>query len=255
VRRNYEMPSEAVQLMGVVAERGQASAALQRPAPAERARSRVAAARPAQELAAASPAPAPAPVASTPAPATPAPADPEPQPSDPAPLRGRLKLAPTATDAEFKAVFDTAGGRASDDTAWTWKELLTTLSGDAKVGAANEAAEGLYAEIERMGVDPVALLPKSRLDEIAAASGERGGAREVVRALAPAALRRIARRLLADARFRRHAQAFVGPFGEALAVAAKRDPRGAETTALLATDAGRAYLLLDAAAAQLGEAA
>ena len=46
VRRNYEMLSEAVQLMGVVAQGGQGASVLQRSSPADRARSRVAAALP-----------------------------------------------------------------------------------------------------------------------------------------------------------------------------------------------------------------
>ena len=52
-----------------------------------------------------------------------------------------------------------------------------------------------------MGIDPAALLPKGRIEEIAAAvqTGDAAGAREVVRTLAPAAIRRIARRLISDA--------------------------------------------------------
>ena len=49
VRRNYEMLSEAVQLMGVVAQGGQGASVLQRSSPADRARSRVAAAQPQRE--------------------------------------------------------------------------------------------------------------------------------------------------------------------------------------------------------------
>jgi hypothetical protein len=260
VRRNYEMLSEAVQLMGVVAQGGQGASVLQRPSAAERARSRVAAALPARD------APAPAP---TPAPLALEPVEPS--------LRGRLRLTPTASDDEFKAVFDAAGGQApgADEPGWTWKELLTTLDSEGEPGAeggapestaprdASPAAqpvdearlgEALYQEIETMGIDPLALLTRGRIEEIAAAvqTGDAGGAREVVRTLAPAAIRRLARRMLADAVFRGRVQALNGRYGELIAAAARRDPQGFQAAALLSTNPGRAYLLLDAAAGQPG---
>ncbi len=243
VRRNYEMLSEAVQLMGVVAQGGQNASALQRPSPADRAKSRVAAALPPREATALAP---PA----------------EPQPTSDAALRGRLKLTP-ATDDEFKTVLDAAGGQpaasqpAAEEGGWTWKELLTTL--DAPDGAApgapiDEARLGdvLFSEIEAMGIDPGALLPKGRIEEIAAAvqTGDGPGAREVVRTLAPAAIRRIARRLISDGAFRTRVQALTARFGAALIEAAQRDRQGFQAAALLATNAGRAYLLLDAASGQ-----
>jgi hypothetical protein len=248
--------------MGVVAQGGQGASVLQRPSPAERARSRVAAALPARD-----------------APALPAAASPlAPEPVEPL-LRARLRLTPTASDDEFKAVFDAAGGPApaAEEPGWTWKELLTTLDAEgepAADGALPEPAaaapaappapaapvdearlgEALYQEIETMGIDPLALLTKGRIEEIAAAvqTGDAGGAREVVRTLAPAAIRRIARRMLADAVFRGRAQALNGRYGELIAQAARRDPQGAQAAALLATHPGRAYLLLDAAAGQSG---
>ena len=48
------------------------------------------------------------------------------------------------------------------------------------------------------------------------------------------------------------AQALNGRYGELISEAARRDPRGLQAAALLATNAGRAYLLLDAAAGQSG---
>ena len=248
VRRNYEMLSEAVQLMGVVAQGGQGAAVLQRPSPAERARSRVAAAQPTRDSAREARhepsreppreiAP-PSAIASAPAPESPS-------------LRGRLKLTPTASDDEFKAAFEAASGGAqtpADESGWTWKELLNTLDGDHS-GEDGQLGDKLFGEIEGMGVDPGALLPKGRIDEIAAAiqTGDGGGAREVVRTLAPAAIRRIARRLLADTAFRARAQALVSRYGEVISEAAQRDKQGFQVAALLATNTGRAYLLLDAA--------
>src|SRR5215469_2559925 len=100
VKRNYEMLSEAVQLMGVVAHGGAGASALQRPSPAERMRSRLAGQTPRE----APPAPAAAPAA--PEPATQPDSSSLPPAATPdldGPLRGRLKLTPTATEEEFAA--------------------------------------------------------------------------------------------------------------------------------------------------------
>jgi hypothetical protein len=274
VRRNYEMLSEAVQLMGVVAQGGQGASVLQRPSPADRARSRVAAAQPQREPAREPTSSAPAEVAAeSPPMAEAAPiAEPAAAPAAEAPaegaLRGRLKLTPTATDDEFKAAFDAAGGPApSEDGGWTWKELLNTLDGDAE-GVASSGAEGasappaepgavdvaqigevLFGEIEAMAIDPSALLSRGRIEEIAAAiqTGDAGGAREVVRTLAPAAIRRIARRLMSDSRFRSRVTTLVERYRVVVSDASQRDKQGYEVAAVLATKPGRAWLLLDAA--------
>ena len=265
VRRNYEMLSEAVQLMGVVAQGGQGASVLQRASPADRAKSRIAAAQTERETPRAPAAPAASPAAQPAAPAPEAASGPEPQ------LRGRLKLTPTATNAEFKAAVDAAAGQPqSEDGAWTWKELLNTLgdsgaeAGAPAAGAGAAAASGvvdldrlgalLFNEIEAMAIDPSALLSRGRIEEIAAAiqTGDAAGAREVVRTLAPAAIRRIARRMLSDATFRTRVQALIDGYRGVVAAAAQRDKQGYETAAALATKPGRAYLLLDAAASGQG---
>ena len=258
VRRNYEMLSEAVQLMGVVAQGGQGASVLQRASPADRARSRVAAAQTQREAAHREAPPPAQPEAK--APEVAAPSDPQ--------LRGRLKLTPTATDDEFKAAFDAAGGRATaDEGGWTWKELLNTL-GDSEAGAPEGAAGGdatapvnlqrlgelMFNEIEGMAIDPSALLSRGRIEEIAAAvqTGDAAGAREVVRTLAPAAIRRIARRMLSDSTFRARVQTLIEGYRGVVAAAVQRDKQGYEAAAALATKPGRAYLLLDAAASGQG---
>ena len=235
VKRNYEMLSEAVQLMGVVASGGQGASVLQRPSPADRMRTRIAAANP--------------PPAATESASAEQPASAE------EPRTSRLKLTPTATDDEFKAVFDSAGAppaaaAPAEDAGWTWKELLTSIDGAEAVGDDSSLADALFADIEGMGIDPAALLPKSRIEEIAAAvqTGDSAGAREVVRALAPAAIRRIARRLMSDATFRGRSQTLVGRYAEIIVEATRHDRQGFQAAALLGTHAGRAYLLLDAAA-------
>ena len=146
--------------MGVVAQSGQGAAVLHRPSAGERARARIAAVQPSPEPAPSSDQPAPQALPQPSAPAagpTRQPAEP-PTASDPA-ARGRLKLTPTATDDEFKAVFDQAAGQSSaEDSGWTWKELLTTLDGDA-AGEDAKLGAALFTEIEGMGIDPAALLP------------------------------------------------------------------------------------------------
>jgi len=253
VKRNYEMLSEAVQLMGVVAQGGQGAEGLRRP-PAGRP-ARISSLHPHEppsgQSSAAQP-PANQPVAE--APAEPQAVASAPPAAPPAQDSGRrLRLTPTATDEEFKAVFQGAAGGASPPTqaaeGWSWKELLTSIDGDA-AGQDAELGRSLFREIEAMGIDPTALLSRGRVEEIAAVvqTNDPVGAREVVRTLAPAAVRRLSRRLISDTPFRANAQTFVERYAAIIAEAMRRDHQGFQAAALLASDAGRAYLLLDAAA-------
>ncbi|MDQ0462328.1 hypothetical protein QO010_000076 [Caulobacter ginsengisoli] len=243
VRRNYDMLSEAARLMGAVAGGASSAApAIRREAPEPRVsehrgpehRGMEALVSPVRE------------------PTT----------------RQRLRLTPTATDEEFRSVFDAAGGRepaappaardaapaagpATIGDAWSWKDLLQTI--DDTPDDAEGLAERLVAEIEAMGIDPIALLPKPKIDEIAAAVQTRDGrgAREVVKRLAPAAIRRLVRRLFSDAALRGQAERYLRRFTGMLDEAAERDRGGLLVAALLSSDGGRAYLLLDAAAGDL----
>ncbi len=234
VRRNYDMLSEAVKVMGVVA--GAAGNA----APAIGA-SRSQRVEPPMRAAEAPPAPLPA-------------------SAEAAGLRPRLKLTPTATDQEFRSVFETAGGRTPPpqpahepgESGWSWKDLLTSIDSDE--ADPESLAERMAAEIAGMGIDPAALLPRNRIDEIAAAVQTRDveGAREVVRRLAPAAIRRLVRRLFSDAAMRGQTERFLQRFGGMIEEAGERDRSGLLAGTLLASDGGRAYLLLDAAAGDLG---
>ncbi len=260
VRRNYEMLSEAVRLMGTVA--GGVGAM----APPVRER------------------PAPPPLrVRTPRPVPPSvteilagdddgdealeltqPAPEAPQPTAVEPPRTRLRLTPTATDEEFSQVFEQASGRApepapakSDSEEWTWKELLTSLDddepGEAGVGAAEDMSleELLAGEIAKLGIDPAALLPRSRIDDIAAAieADEADMARENVRRLAPAATRRLVRKLSTDPVLKRRAMTYLSRYQALLTEAMERDDYS--TPGLLQSDAGRIYLLLEAAAGDL----
>jgi hypothetical protein len=230
VRRNYEMLSEAVQLMGVVAHGGQT--ALKREGPAPR--------RPPDIVPAASPPKAPPKMASAPlieeaaraASSTPRPkikftdvAAVAPPPPDPSPIA------------------------AAEKGEWSWKSLLTSIGGRSE--SSEEGGPELFARITEMGIDPTALLSHRRVEEIAVAiqSGDLDGGREVVRNLAPAAVRRLSRRLMSDAEFKAGAETFVLGFAALLEEVRKRDAQGAEGIGLLESDQGRAFLLLDAAGA------
>jgi len=226
VKRNYDMLTDAVKLMGVVAGAGGQGAGALPPAQ-----------------------PPPAPLRSR-----------EVGGDAVAGLGGRtrLRLTPTATDEEFRSVFETAGGRApppeapvETDGAWSWKDLLSSIEGDDS--DAEGQAERLLQEIEAMGIDPGALLPRSRLDDIAAAvqTRDQQGARDIVRRLAPAAIRRLVRRLFSDAALRGQTERYLRRFAGMLDEAAERDRGGLLVASLLSSDAGRAWLLLDAAAGDL----
>jgi hypothetical protein len=255
VRRNYDMLSEAVRLMGVVA--GAAGGPLRAPAP----RAAAQATMPAQ------PAATVIPVAAPPAPAVAEshPSAPAREDDGPAGLRPRLKLTPTATDEEFKTVFDAAGGRDAPTPAgsvappapppaggdsWTWKELLSSMDEGMGEGLGDDKAlaDRLINEVAAMGVDAGALLPRMRIDQIAAAiqAGEVAAGREIVRRLAPAAVRRLGRRMIADRGFRGQVDRYVQRYA-AMIAETRGDGQNFVISALLGSDQGRAFLLFDAA--------
>jgi predicted nucleic acid-binding Zn-ribbon protein len=248
VRRNYDMLSEAVRLMGVVAgAAGTTGQRAPRPAPPP-------AAAPAPAAPAGQAAP-PRPVAREPeAPA----AAPPPAPSpalDSAGLRPRLKLTPTATDEEFKSVFEAAGGQEQAETigdSWTWKELLSSMD-DAPIDD-GALAGVMLGEVEAMGIDAAALVPRARIDEIAAAfkTGGMASCRDQLRRLAPAAIRRLSRRMMADRNFHAQAERYVRRYQGLIAEAASREGEAFSAQSLLGSDQGRAFLLLDAAIAEAG---
>ena len=243
VRRNYEMLSEAA---GAVTAAGVSTVA-----------ARAASSSAAKGRAGPPPPAAPATKASQPQPLPMAEFDDDAEPSGD---RRRLRLTPTATDEEFRSVFEKASSRkaappAGEDEGqggWSWRNLLSGIEnsspGDAALG------EKLAAEITAMGIDPHALLPRPRIDEIAAAlqTGDAGGAREVVKRLAPAAIRRLVRRLFSDSTLKGNAERFIKRYAGMVEEAAGQDREGFLMAALLSSDAGRAYLLLDAASGDLG---
>jgi len=247
VRRNYEMLSEAVRLMGTVALAGGLQPAPP-PTPAEK----------------------PAPVAAAPEPAwreeDAVVAKPEltsnlPAVTDEAGFlaseadRPRLRLTPTATDEEFASIFEAGGGKPAEDAegdGWTWKDLLSSID-EAESVDPSKTEQALLREIADMGIEPAVLFPASKIDEIAAAlqASDLEGAREVVRKVAPAANRRVARKLYTDEKLKRQVLTYLSRFREQAYEAAGSSRPGVELAALLNTEAGRAYLLFEAAAGDL----
>ncbi|MFN3814904.1 tipN [Brevundimonas sp.] len=227
VKRNYDMLSEAVRLMGVVSGDSPVAAQRRRESLAEK-----------------------APETRQPSPDRPAAPESDDESSAGFGLRGRLKLEPTAPAR--KADNDAARGLS-------WKDLVDDggqeppLALDTPVPDDDSLGERITQAIRRMGVDPNALLPRSRVEEAAAAfqDGEPDRARQIVRRIAPAAVRSVSRRVLSDAELKADAERYVRQMARQLTQAAREDGEGYSVLSRLSTDAGRAFLLLDAAVGDL----
>ncbi|WP_295242729.1 tipN [uncultured Brevundimonas sp.] len=229
VRRNYDMLTEAVRLMGVVS--GDTTPARRR--------------EPAAEIEAR---PEPRPERRIDRPTPPA--------SPPAEerrfgLRSRLRLEPAETPPP------------STDKGLDWSDLIdgdddneAPLELDTPSPSPAEAealSDRVAAAIRRMGVDPNALLPRSRVEEAARAfsNGDPDAARQIVRRVAPAAVRSVSRRVLSDAELRADAERYVRNFAVMLNASARAGDSAAVQSSL-ASDSGRAFMLLDAAVGDLG---
>jgi len=218
VRRNYDMLTEAVRLMGVVS--GDSGGLRRR----------------------------------EPAPALPVETPPRPAPAAREEgrgfgLRGRLKLEPTP------------GTPPPAQDRLGWSDLVDDGPGEAPLDldtpvmpAADHEALGdrITAAIRRMGVDPNALLPRSRVEEAAHAvtGGDADRARQIVRRVAPAAVRSVSRRVLTDPDLRADAEIYVRAFSAELNALAHGGD-GPAVLGRLTSDGGRAYMLLDAAIGDL----
>ena len=221
VRRNYDMLTEAVRLMGVVS--GDGGAPIRRRDPL---------AEPAS------------PATDRRAPAA--------ESDRGFGLRGRLKLAPAGDDPGARTP-PPAKDRLD------WSDLVddgpseAPLDLDTPVMPADDGAltDRIMAAIRRMGVDPNALLPRSRVEEAASAFADRDPdrARQIVRRVAPAAVRSVSRRVMSDPDLRSDAERYVRAFAGRLSDEARGGP--AAVLAALATDGGRAFMLLDAAVGDL----
>ena len=230
VKRNYEMLSEAVRLMGVLG--GNA----------------------ATRAAAAPPPPRPQPAAAPPLPLKPRAERPAQAPADEEEdlgLRPRLKLTPTPEADEDE---DEEAGPAPShaDPDLTWSELVAAL--DENDADDVELERTVIAQIDALGIDAQALIPRRRLDEIARLyeGGDAAGARGAVHRLAPAGVRKLSRRIISDKLLRAQAERLIDRYIELLRGVSKRGGEGLTAAGLLGSDAGRAFLLLDAALADIG---
>ncbi len=143
-------------------------------------------------------------------------------------------------------------GAGSEGADWTWQELLSSMD-DTPVDD-RQLVDRLLGEIEGLGVDPAAFLPPARIEEIAAVqeSGDAEGARAIVRRLAPTAVRRLSRRILAEKGLKAHVERFVGDYDVQIRkLSGESDGREA-VVSLLSTDEGRAFLLFETAVGDLG---
>ncbi|ODT87868.1 polar localization protein TipN [Phenylobacterium sp. SCN 70-31] len=252
VRRNFEMLSEAVRLMGAAAAPAApvSREVLSPEAPALKAR----ASHPSPALA--EPAPTPVRRRSAGVDETQVPGA---ELADGIGLRNRIRFTPTATDREFSAVFEAASGVAApvapppeDETPgerdpWTWKDLLASLDGGNEPGGGLE--DQILSDLGDMGVDPVRLLPSGRVAECAVqlAGGAWEAARLAVRKAAPAATRRIGRRLQTDEAVKGRAELFTRAYTTLVDEAVARGDDEA-VMGLLDTPGGKLFLLLDATA-------
>ena len=126
---------------------------------------------------------------------------------------------------------------------------------NAAIGTPEEIdalAGRVTSAIRRMGVDPNALLPRPRVEEAAQAFAghDPARARQIVRRVAPAAVRSVSRRVLSDDALRADAEAYVRAFAHGLKLQAERGD-AEDVQMRLATDEGRAFMLLDAAVGDL----
>ena len=168
-------------------------------------------------------------------------------------LRPRLKLTPASALHEEDEDDDL--GRPAPHAAdpdLSWSELVAAL--DENDADDVELERTLIAQIDAIGIDAQALIPRRRLDEIARLyeGGDAVGGREAIHRLAPAGVRKLSRRILSDKLLRAQAERLIERYTELLRGVARRGGDGLTAVGLLGSDAGRAFLLLDAALAELG---
>jgi len=230
VKRNYEMLSEAVRLMGVLG--GNAATRAAAPIP-----------------------PRPQPAVAPPLPLRPRADRPPPQPApqdDDLSLRPRLRLTPAADVSDEDDEEAPAPPPADGDPDLSWSELVAALDENEADDA--ELERTLIAQIDGLGIDAQALIPRRRLDEIARLyeGGDAAGGQDAIHRLAPAGVRKLSRRILSDKLLRVQAERLIDRYTELLRGVARRGGDGLTAAGLLGSDAGRAFLLLDAALADIG---
>ncbi|MFT3997638.1 MAG: tipN [Asticcacaulis sp.] len=261
VKRNYEMLTEAVRLMGVISSQP-LPAAPSGPNPYverfERPRDTGRSSRANNEVRA----------ETRPEQRT----EPRSEPRTERPRRGVDPLeAPLDSPRPLSPSTGRSTPRANTPDGWSWRDLLNGMEGREAAASTPPSAptapaapsqpqpahdnldDLMIAEVASMGVDAHALLNRSRVEEIIAAivADDNEGARLVIRRIAPAAIRRLSRRLTTDVTLRDQAQDFVTFYDRQINIALlTRDPRHALGD-ILSSDTGRTYLLFDAAISDL----
>jgi len=162
------------------------------------------------------------------------------------------------------------GSRAGESAGWSWRDLLNGMDGNGQPMEAPPPAQTvipqppadadfdnlddlMVGEVSAMGVDAAALLSRSRIDEaiLAIMSEDNEGARNLVRRVAPAAIRRLSRRLVSDPVLRQQANDFATAYDQQINIALMSKDAARSLQEVLANDRGRAFLLVDAAMADL----
>ncbi|HEY4585240.1 MAG TPA: tipN, partial [Brevundimonas sp.] len=241
VRRNYDMLAEAVRLMGAVSGEGARRRPLSQPAAPDRPVER------AQDGLRGRLRPQNAPEGDIEAiPAAPQ-ARPTPPPREATPPAPPHRQEAPAADLDWNDLSAPNGGQKAE---------AASHAPAAPIGSPEEIdalASRITDAIRRMGVDPNALLPRPRIEETAQAfaAHDPSRARQIVRRVAPAAVRSVSRRVLGDDALRADAEAYVRAFAHGLRLQAERGDAH-DIQARLATDEGRAFMLLDAAVGDLG---
>ena len=259
VKRNYDMLTEAVRLMGVISGE-QPLATGGTTAPVERDYGRTVAPQPRAVQPAPQIAPRPTPQAPQPAPQRVTP------PLRLSPLSAETR--PTATPPRQQPQ-PPAGSRAGESNGWSWRDLLNGMDSTgqpiAQPTPLQQAPEPpmdadfdslddlMVGEVNAMGVDAAALLSRSRIDEMIGSiiAEDNEGARNLVRRVAPAAIRRLSRRLLSDPVLRQQANDFATAYDQQINIALMSKDVSRSLQEVLANDRGRAYLLVDAAISDL----
>jgi hypothetical protein len=118
----------------------------------------------------------------------------------------------------------------------------------------DQLADLMVQEGRGMQLDTQNVLPRPRIDEIAASinAGDLKGARNRVKRMAGPAVQQLARRLASNPSLASKVRRFVSRQTAVLAGAASRDRDGFLTATLLANEQGRMFLLMDAALSELG---
>lgn len=281
VKRNYEMLNEAVRLMGVIS--GETPLSSSAAAGADTFRDRDygrTITTPRREV-------TPAPVMPRPTP-TPAPSQAAPRQaadsrlrlsplgSETRPSPGPQPAAQPLSQPAPQPARPAAPSPQKTPDGWSWRDLLNGMEGGNHNVAEAQPNVRTYEppaqeveppfdaefdsldavminEVNAMGVDAAALLSRGRIEETVSAimAEDNEGARMVIRRVAPAAIRRLTRRLVSDVNLRQQANDFATFYDQQINIALmSKDPSRA-LTEILANDTGRAYLLLDAAISDL----